>query len=112
MDKPEIICGIPLGHLVVYYCKMGLRVRFTNIFSITNQMQWKFQFAFIQILINQPLQILPHDPAVLRSWHVQYSRDIIARNGFRVERIYHRIWIVTDMALVKWVAVAPCTNMV
>ena len=43
---------------------------FTNNFSITIQMWWKFNFALIQILKKWSLQYLAHDTTAGLSWHV------------------------------------------
>ena len=43
---------------------------FTNNFSITIQMWWKFHFALIQILIKWSLQYLAHGTTAGLSWHV------------------------------------------
>ena len=43
---------------------------FTNNFSITIQMWWKFHFAIIQILIKWSLQSLAHGTTAGLSWHV------------------------------------------
>ena len=44
---------------------------FTNNFSITIQMWWKFHFALIQALIKWSLQNLAHGTTAGLSWHVQ-----------------------------------------
>ena len=43
---------------------------FTNNFSITIQMWWKFHFALIQILMKWSLQNLAHGTTAELSWHV------------------------------------------
>ena len=43
---------------------------FTNNFSITIQMWWKFHFALIQVLIQWSLQNLAHGTTAGLSWHV------------------------------------------
>ena len=43
---------------------------FTNDFSITIQMWWKFHFALIQVLIKWSLQNLAHGTTAGLSWHV------------------------------------------
>ena len=44
---------------------------FTNNFSITIQMWWKFNFALIQIQIKWSLQNFAHDTTAVLSWQVQ-----------------------------------------
>ena len=48
----------------------GAGTHFTNDFSITIQMWWKFHFALIQILIKWSLQYLAHGTTAGLSWHV------------------------------------------
>ena len=52
------------------YISMGPGAHFTNNFSITIQMWWKFYFALIQILIKWSLQYLAHGTTAGLSWHV------------------------------------------
>ena len=48
----------------------GSGAHFTNNFSITIQMWWKFHFALIQVLIKWSLQNFAHDTTAGLSWHV------------------------------------------
>ena len=70
-----------------YYLWSG--AHFTNNFSITIQMWWKFHFALIQI------------------WAVvacaKFCRDMITSNWIKAKWNFHRIWIVMEKPLVKWV---------
>ena len=60
----------------LFHCPTGLGggsgsgAHFTNNFSITIQMWWKFHFALIQILIKWSLQYLAHGTTAGLSWHV------------------------------------------
>ena len=51
-------------------CQNDSGAHFTNNFSITIQMWWKFHFALIQILIKWSLQYLAHGTTAGLSWHV------------------------------------------
>ena len=73
-------------------CESG--ADFTNNFSITIQMWWKFHFALIQILINRSLQNLAHG-----------TTAELSSNWIRAKWNFHRIWIVMEKCLVKWVPV-------
>ena len=55
---------------VVQRATAGPGAHFTNNFSITIQMWWKFHFAPIQILIKWSLQYLAHGTTAGLSWHV------------------------------------------
>ena len=52
------------------WVKVTSGAHFTNNFSITIQMWWKFHFAPIQILIKWSLQYLAHGTTAGLSWHV------------------------------------------
>ena len=81
---------------------------FTNNFSITIQMWWKFHFAPIQILIKWSLQYLAHGTTAGLSWHVpNFFCDMVISNWIRAKWNFHRIWIVMEKSLVKW---APVQN--
>ena len=63
--------------IILNYCLIdwllsptGAGAHFTNNFSITIQMWWKFHFALIQILTKWSLQYLAHDTTAELSWHV------------------------------------------
>ena len=58
-------------HCVAIYW-IGTGTHFTNDFSITIQMWWKFHFALIQILIKWSLQYLAHGTTAGLSWHVPH----------------------------------------
>ena len=81
---------------------MKAGAHFTNNFSITFQMWWKFHFALIQILIKWSLQYLAHATTAGLSWHVP---NVVAIWSSVVEWNFHHIWIVMEKSLVKWVPV-------
>ena len=86
------------------FSKNGSGAHFTNNFSITIQMWWKFHFALIQILIKWSLQYLAHGTTAGLSWHVpNFYCDVIISNWIRAKWNFHHIWIVMEKSLVKWV---------
>ena len=58
------------SHVQARITKFGPGARFTNNFSITMQMWWKFHFALIQIIIKWSLQYLVHGTTAGLLWHV------------------------------------------
>ena len=54
----------------LFFTKLKPGAHFTNNFSITIQMWWKFHFALIQILKKWSLQYLAHGTTAGLSWHV------------------------------------------
>ena len=65
-------CGFGILWVLTSYLilKRGPGAHFTNNFSITFQMWWKFHFALIKILIKWSLQYLAHGTTAGLSWHV------------------------------------------
>ena len=59
-----------VGNILDWQVQMCSGAHFTNNFSITIQMWWKFHFAPIQILIKWSLQYLAHGTTAGLSWHV------------------------------------------
>ena len=64
------VISIGMEHLFLVTLLFVPGAHFTNNFSITIQMWWKFHFALIQILIKWSLQYLAHGTTAGLSWHV------------------------------------------
>ena len=78
-------------------------VHFTNNFSITIQMWWKFHFALIPILIKWSLHYLAHGTTAGLSWHMPNFVVIwLSVIESELKWNFHQIWIVMEKSLVKW----------
>ena len=75
---------------------------FTNNFSNTIQMWWKFDFALFQILKKWLLQNLAHGMTAGLLWHVLNFVAIWSPViELRAKWNFHRIWIVMEKSLLK-----------
>ena len=76
---------------------------FTNDFTITIQIRWKFHLALIQLLMTISQQNLAHATTTQLSRHVP---NIVAITllvfGWEQKWNFHHIWIVMEKLLAKW----------
>ena len=83
--------------------RWGSGTHFTNDFSITIQIRWKFHLALIQLLVIISRQNLAHATAAQLSCHVpKYCSDHYIIIWMRAKWNFHHIWIVMEKLLVKW----------
>ena len=77
MSINDTLGGIEVPSLVnndkenTTYSQSQPGAHFTNVFSISIQIRWKFRFILTSILIKWSLQNFVHGTTAVLSWHVQ-----------------------------------------
>ena len=83
-------------------CNCSSGTHFTNDFSITIQIRWKFHLALIQLLVIISRQNLAHATTAQLVPCAKYCSDHYIIIWMRAKWNFHHIWIVMEKLLVKW----------